>query len=126
MACGKQVSKSDFWFCMIKFLSSEVFPPLDMAEDDSIEAVLNSDIGNDVQDKLEGNVDDDIPEIERNEDQDHDESTNCFESLHANFAPSRRLRPFFFEEETLVLKSTTIHGIDFIVCNCRILGFRYT
>ena len=93
---------------MIKFLSSEVFPPLDLAEDDLIEAALNEDIGNDLPDKMDGNVEDEILESERNEDQDHDESTNCFESLHANFAPSRRLKPLFFEEETLVMKNMVI------------------
>lgn len=85
----------------MKYLSSEVFPSLDLPDEDMDDnQAMHGDIGSETQDKSEGNVEDDLTDSEKNEDQ--DETTNCFEALHANFAPSRRLRPFFFEEDTLV------------------------
>ena len=90
----------------MKFLSAEVFPPADCTESDEgseDQVPLNAETGGESQEKSDINIEDD--ESEKNEDA--DETTNCFEAIHANFAPSRRLKPYFFEEDTLVSLCTT-------------------
>lgn len=93
-----QVSKNDFWFCFIKFLSSEVFPTATLkATTDKDEGSV--DVGSETQDRTDFSGDDEFEDSEKSE----DEPSNFFEFLHSNFAPSRRLKPALFDSETLVL-----------------------
>ena len=96
MIVGLQVTKNDFWFCLMKFLSSEVFPSSETKGD----LAESMDIGSDLLERNEIAGDDDVPESVKDEDM--DEQSNFFELLHSKFAPSRRLKPLFFETDTLV------------------------
>ena len=83
----------------MKFLSSALFPTSDMEEEQSEHLSSEDDGGDsDILEKVEENEDD--GESEKIDDT--DEHSNIFEILHSNFAPSRRLKPMFFEAETLV------------------------
>ena len=81
----------------MKFLSSEVFPVATNKGGDTDEG----DLGSETQDKTDFSGDDDLAESEKNDDM--DEPSNFFEILHSNLAPSRRLKPAFFDSDTLVL-----------------------
>jgi hypothetical protein len=94
-----QVSKNDFWFCMMKFLSSEVFPTATPKRGEADEGSV--DLGSETQDRADYSVDGDSAESEKNDDA--DEPSNFFEFLHSNLAPSRRLKSAFFDTDTLVL-----------------------
>ena len=86
----------------MKFLSTELFAQIeDMNDEETLDDIaVITENGGELPEKSDANIDDDLPESEKTEDQ--EESTNCFEALHANFARSRRLKSYFFEEETLV------------------------
>ena len=87
---------------MMKFLSSEIFPVPDADGDENEKPTFDDD--SDSLDKFDStlsNKEDDFAESEKGDDN-NDEPSNFFELLHSNLAPSRRLKPIFFEPETLV------------------------
>ena len=86
---------------MMKFLSSEVFPTQDSLNDEIDHASI--DVGSETTEKAEGGLEDDFADSEKNDDV--EESSNYFELLHSNLAPSRRLKPMFFDAEILVITS---------------------
>ncbi len=113
-----QVTKCDFWFCLMRFLSSEIFPTPDNECDETDKNSVN--FGSEINEKVE-NIPDGDSESGRNDD--FDEPANCFELLHSNLAPSRRLKPMFFEADTLVMRPSDdvfhfLHTIYF-PCWCR-------
>ena len=73
----------------------------------------DEDFGSETQDKTEFSGDDDLAESEKNDDM--DEPLSFFEFLHSNLAPSRRLKPVFFDPDTLVLSDLRL--LDFICYN---------
>ena len=84
---------------MMKFLSSEIFPThTDECDETDKNSVM---FGSETAEKAD-NIPDGDSESDKNDDL--DEPTNCFELLHSNLAPSRRLKPLFFEADTLVIR----------------------
>jgi hypothetical protein len=92
---------------MMKYLSSEVFPTLGTKGEYADEGS----VGSELQERTEFSGDDDLAESEKSDDM--EEPSNFFEFLHSNFAPSRRLKPMFFETETLVLISNSVMSVSY-------------
>ena len=90
-----QISKGDFWACLLNFLVEELYHgQIDEAEI-SFEDLQDSNV--DMKDNIAGSVNADVES-----DVGWDEDPNCFELLHSRFAQSRRLKYSFFLEEISV------------------------
>ncbi len=108
-----QISKKEFWACLLNYLAEELFLQGQL----SVSEFIPDDIQEQNGDTKENGSR--SPTIELESEDGWEEDPNCFEMIHSRFAPSRRLKDGFFNEEIAVSIDFSAY-IDFFVCSSRL------